>query len=158
MKIKQIRPKYVEFIPERLEEGVLYISELYHTAVHKCCCGCGHEVVTPLSPAEWSVKCNNGRVSLWPSIGNWSYPCRSHYVIRDNCVLKAKTMTERQIQRVKANDRIDMTAQIRRTNHAKEVAELAQNTKPNIQNTPTADLCPKMRWLQHLICWWKSLF
>ena len=48
MKIKQIRPESVEFIPEHIEEGVLYISELYRTAVHKCCCGCGQEVVTPL--------------------------------------------------------------------------------------------------------------
>ena len=120
MKIKQIRPEYVEFIPEHIEEGVLYISERYRTAVHMCCCGCGREVVTPLSPAEWLVKRNGGRVSLWPSIGNWSYPCRSHYVIWDSRILEAKAMTERQIQRGKANDRADKTAQIRRTNHAKE--------------------------------------
>lgn len=122
MKIKQIKPEYVEYIPEHLEEGVLYISERYRTAVHKCCCGCGQEVVTPLSPADWSVKCNGGRVSLSPSIGNWSYPCRSHYVIRNSSVLDAKAMTEQQIQRVKANDRADKTAQIHRANHAKEVA------------------------------------
>jgi len=121
MKIKQIRHEFIEFIPERLEDGVLYISERYRTAVHKCCCGCGQEVVTPLSPAEWSVELYGGRVSLWPSIGNWSFPCRSHYVIRDSRVLEAKAMTERQIQRVKANDRADKTAQIRRTNLAKDV-------------------------------------
>lgn len=155
MKIKKIRPKYVEFIPERLEEGVLYISERYRTAVHKCCCGCGQEVVTPLSPAEWSVKRNGERVSLWPSIGNWSYPCRSHYVIRNNCVLKAKAMTERQIQRVKANDRADRTAQIRRTNHEKETVTLVP--KPNAQSTPTRGWRPSLNWLQKLIRWWKSL-
>lgn len=130
MKIKHIRPENVEFIPERIEEGVLYISERYRTAVHKCCCGCGREVVTPLSQAEWSVNRNGDRVSLWPSIGNWSYPCRSHYVIRDNRVLEAKAMTERQIQRVKANDRADKTAQTRRTNHAKETAALVQKRTP----------------------------
>lgn len=150
MKIKQIKPEYVEFIPEHLEESVLYISERYRTAVHKCCCGCGREVVTPLSPAEWSVKRNGSQVSLWPSIGNWSYPCRSHYVIRDNCVLEAKAMTEHQIQRVKANDRADKTAQIRRTNHAKEAAELVQK-----QSAP--EWQPSINWLQRLIRWWKSL-
>jgi len=155
MKIKQIRPESVEFIPERLEEGVLYISERYHTAVHKCCCGCGQEVVTPLSSAEWSVKRNGSRVSLWPSIGNWSYPCRSHYVIQDNRVLEANAMTERQIQRVKANDRADKTAQIRCTNHTKEVVVLAQ--KPNVQISATREWRPSMNWLQHLIRWWKSL-
>ncbi|MHB1240662.1 MAG: DUF6527 family protein [Gammaproteobacteria bacterium] len=155
MKIKQIRPKYVEFIPERIEEGVLYISERYRTAVHKCCCGCGQEVVTPLSPSEWSVNLNGGRVSLRPSIGNWSYPCRSHYVIRDSRVVEAKAMTERQIQWVKANDRADKTAQILRTNHAKEAS--APAPKPNPKITPTRELQQNMNWLQHLIRWWKSL-
>ena len=153
MKIKQIRPQHVEFIPERLEEGVLYISERYRTAVHKCCCGCGEEVVTPLSPAEWSVRHNGSRVSLWPSIGNWSYRCRSHYVIRDSRVLEAKAMTDRQIQQVKATDRADKTAQIRRTNHTKEAA-----AQPNAPITPTQESQPSMNWLQHLTCWWKSLY
>lgn len=155
MKIKQISPEYVEFIPEHIEEGVLYISERYSTAVHKCCCGCGREVVTPLSQVEWSVKRNGGRISLWPSIGNWSYPCRSHYVIRDSRVLEAKALTEREIQRVKANDRADKTAQINRTNHAKEAATLAP--KPNAQIAPTPEWWqPSMGWLQRLIRWWKS--
>lgn len=153
MKIKQIRPENVEFVPEHIEEGVLYISERYRTAVHKCCCGCGQEVVTPLSPAEWSVKRNGGRVSLWPSIGNWSYPCRSHYVIRDNRVLEAKAMTERQIQRVKANDRADRAAQIRSMNHAKEAAASEQKIKME----PAHDRQPSMNWLQHLTRWWRSL-
>lgn len=155
MKIKQIRPESVEFIPERLEEGVLYISERYRTAVHKCCCGCGQEVVTPLSPAEWSVKRNGGLVSLWPSIGNWSYPCRSHYVIRDNRVIQAKPMTELQIRRVKTNDHADKTAQIRRTNHVKETTAPVQ--QPNVQVTSSRERQPMMNWLQHLIRWWKSL-
>ena len=42
--------EFVEFIPEDIKEQTLYISIAYCTAVHKCCCGCGREVVTPLSP------------------------------------------------------------------------------------------------------------
>ena len=42
--------EFVEFIPDELKERTLYISHTYSTAVHKCCCGCGHEVVTSLSP------------------------------------------------------------------------------------------------------------
>lgn len=155
MKIKQIRPEFVEFIPERLEDGVLYISERYRAAVHKCCCGCGQEVVTPLSRAEWSVKLNSGRVSLWPSIGNWSYSCRSHYVIRDSRVIEAMPMTDRQIQRVKENDWADKAVQIRRTNHAKEAATLFP--EPNACITPSHERKQSMKWMQHLIHWWKSL-
>jgi len=43
-----ITHKFVEFIPEKIEEGVLYISIQYCTAIHNCVCGCGNEVVTPL--------------------------------------------------------------------------------------------------------------
>lgn len=156
MKINQLRPECVEFIPDHIDEGVLYISERYHTAVHKCCCGCGQEVVTPLSPAEWSVKCCAGQVSLWPSIGNWSYPCRSHYVIRNSRVQKAKAMTEQEIQWVKENDRTDRIEQIRRTNYAKEVG--APFFKPNARITSTHEWQPRIGWLQRLIRWWKSFF
>lgn len=101
------------------------------------------------------MKRNGGRVSLWPSIGNWSYPCRSHYVIRDNCVLEAKPMTERQIQRVKANDRADKTAQIDATNYAKEAAMLAHASNANV--LPTHGGQPNINLLQKLILWWRSL-
>lgn len=79
-----ISHQFVEFIPEAIQEGVLYISREYSTAVHKCFCGCGREVVTPLSPTDWSLALHDGTVSLTPSVGNWSFPCRSHYVIRRN--------------------------------------------------------------------------
>jgi hypothetical protein len=48
--------KFVEFIPDELDTGVLYISTTYATVVHKCCCGCGNEVVTPLTPNDWQLE------------------------------------------------------------------------------------------------------
>ncbi len=75
---------FVQFIPEDVEEGVLYVSIDYATAVHKCACGCGSEVVTPLSPTDWNLTYDGETVSLFPSIGSWSLPCQSHYFIRRN--------------------------------------------------------------------------
>jgi hypothetical protein len=43
-----MQPEHVEFIPKALEDGVLYISTKYRTASHRCCCGCGTKIVTPL--------------------------------------------------------------------------------------------------------------
>lgn len=80
MRHDHLRPSFVEFIPEQLEDGVIYISQRYRTATHRCCCGCGAEVVTPLSPAAWSLEIANEGATLRPSIGNWSLPCRSHYL------------------------------------------------------------------------------
>lgn len=82
--------KFVEFIPDELEDGTLYISITYATVLHKCGCGCGNEVVTPLSPSDWQLTFNGETISLFPSIGNWSFPCRSHYWIRKNEVVWVK--------------------------------------------------------------------
>jgi hypothetical protein len=64
-------------------------------------------------------------------------------------------MTERQIQRVKSNDRADKAAQIRRTNHAKEAAALVPKSNPKVVPAHDPQLC--MGWLQHLIRWWNLL-
>jgi hypothetical protein len=87
--MKTIQHKFVEFIPEALEEGILYISLEYATALHKCACGCGREVVTPLSPKDWKMIFDGKSVSLYPSIGNWQFPCRSHYWIENSQVVDA---------------------------------------------------------------------
>lgn len=92
-----LRPEFVEFIPEVLEDGNIYISQTYATAVHKCCCGCGHKVVTPLSPTGWKLTVDEERVSLYPSIGNWSFPCQSHYWIERNVVHWSYHMSQREI-------------------------------------------------------------
>lgn len=101
----QLIPEFVEFIPERLAPEVLYISKRYSTASHLCCCGCGLEVVTPLNPAKWRLIENNGTVSLHPSIGNWSFPCKSHYWIKGSHVEWAGAMSAERIAAVKARDR-----------------------------------------------------
>lgn len=124
MKIEQITPEFVEYIPEVLKGGKLYISEKYKTAVHKCCCGCGEEVVTPLSPAEWSIKVHGDLVSLFPSIGNWSFKCRSHYWIRNNRVVWDKKFTKAQVERVRKKDQFDKARHIKEINLKKEKPSL----------------------------------
>ena len=58
--------EFVEFIPEELKEGVLYISINYATASHLCCCGCGNRVVTPITPDDWKLIFDGVSVSLHP--------------------------------------------------------------------------------------------
>ena len=91
--------EFVEFIPDDLQERTLYISITYCTAVHKCCCGCGREVVTPLSPTSWQLIFDGKTVSLYPSIGSWSLPCESHYLITKNKVVWAPKWTKKQIEK-----------------------------------------------------------
>lgn len=82
----KLEHRFVEFIPKELEDNVLYISIRFRTAIHKCACGCGIKTVTPLSPTDWKLTFNGKSVSLYPSIGNWSFPCQSHYWISKNNV------------------------------------------------------------------------
>ncbi|MCB9564192.1 MAG: hypothetical protein H6708_27695 [Kofleriaceae bacterium] len=82
-------PRFVEFVPELVEEGVLYISIEYATVVHKCYCGCGNQVVTPLAPVFWELTFDGEAVSLFPSVGSWGFPCRSHYWIVRNRVVES---------------------------------------------------------------------
>jgi Family of unknown function (DUF6527) len=100
-----LRHAFIEYLPERLEEGTLYVSMQYATAAHKCCCGCGNDVYTPLSPTNWKLTFDGRTVSLFPSIGNWSFPCRSHYWIRKNTVEWAKRWSDDEIDAGRANDR-----------------------------------------------------
>lgn len=95
-RVTSLRPAFVQYIPEALEESVLYISPENRTAAHLCCCGCRSEVMTPLDPAQWRII-YDGRVSLQPSVGSWNLPCRSHYWIRHNAVQWAEPWTDARI-------------------------------------------------------------
>lgn len=78
--------EFVKSIPDSLAERTLYVSVEYATVAHKCCCGCGREVVTPLSPTDWKLTYDGISISLSPSVGNWSFDCESHYWIVKNTV------------------------------------------------------------------------
>lgn len=98
--------KFVDLIPNEIEVGVVYISIKYGTVVHKCCCGCENEVVTPLSPTDWELIFNGETISLYPSIGNWSFDCKSHYWIIENRVEWARKWTDEEILSGRRSDYI----------------------------------------------------
>jgi len=100
-----MKHEFVEVIPSSTGEGTIYISIKYSTAVHKCVCGCGNEVVTPISPTDWSLKFNGESISLHPSIGNWSFKCKSHYWIREGEIIHCSTWDKKKINRGRKKDR-----------------------------------------------------
>lgn len=96
-----VQHRFVEFIPDELEDGILYISLHYCTAIHKCVCGCGNEVVTPISPDDWRLTFDGKTISLYPSIGNWNFECKSHYWITRNNIRFAEKWID--FENTKAN-------------------------------------------------------
>ena len=97
MRFRRLEHRFCTQIPESLEPGVLYVSMEYATAAHGCCCGCGEEVVTPFTPTDWKMTFDGQAISLWPSVGNWMLPCRSHYIVREGAVIEAGPWTEEEI-------------------------------------------------------------
>ena len=106
-RLYSVKHEYVEYVPEQLWPGVLYISKRFKTASHLCCCGCGMKVVTPLNSAKWGLTDHGVTVSLSPSIGNSSFPCRSHYLIIRNRVHWASQISPRQAAIAQRRDRTD---------------------------------------------------
>lgn len=104
IRYKRLEHRFVENIPECLEEGILYISMAYATSAHRCCCGCGEEVVTPFTPTDWKITFDGETISLHPSIGNWMLKCRSHYVINQSRVIEAAPWTSAQVEAERRRD------------------------------------------------------
>ena len=94
----------VASMPESLQTGVLYHSPESEIASHLCACGCGREVVNGLRTGRWTLRVVDGRPSLAPSIGNGSFPCRSHYYITDGRVQWAGTYTDEMIGLARRRD------------------------------------------------------
>ena len=97
-KLHQVTHRFVERVPSPLEDGIIYVSIAFGTVIHKCCCGCGDKVVTPLTPVDWAVIYDGQSISLHPSIGRWHAPCQSHYWIDRNRVIWAGKWSPAQIE------------------------------------------------------------
>lgn len=121
----RISHSFVKSAPDKLEQGVLYVSMEYASAVHLCCCGCGREVITPLSPQDWKLTFDGESVSLNPSIGNWSFPCRSHYWIRSNRIRWSYDMSAEKINEGREYDRRQ------RQNQGRETQEKESSVEPH---------------------------
>lgn len=102
--MKTIQHKFVEYIPNSPVQDILYISIEYRTAVHLCICGCGNKVVTPFSPTDWELRFDGKTISLYPSIGNWNFECRSHYFITKNVIYIARQWEDWEIEEGRQED------------------------------------------------------
>jgi hypothetical protein len=96
--INKLQLKEVQYMPRELEPGVLYFSKEFEIASHLCPCGCGNKIITPIGPTDWSITIRKSKPTLFPSIGNWQIPCKSHYWIRNGLINWSYQWTEDQIK------------------------------------------------------------
>ena len=96
-KLTRIKLAKVHYIPKTLESGVLYVSDEFGAALHLCACGCGTKVSTPIGPTDWAIEETPAGPTLTPSVGNWQFPCKSHYFIREGRIVWAGVWKPEQI-------------------------------------------------------------
>lgn len=149
---KTIRHEFVETVPAEREEGVVYVSIPFSTAVHNCLCGCGMKVVTPIKPHKWVLTFDGESISLNPSVGNWSFPCQSHYVIRKGQVIVAAAMTERGIAKGRAADE-----DLRRRYLGADTAATPPNERPLISTTPAQPAANSAEPANRKLSFWQRL-
>jgi hypothetical protein len=135
--------EFVQFIPEELQEGTIYVSIRFATVAHLCACGCEIKVVTPLKPTDWKLTFDGKTVTLNPSIGNWSFPCRSHYWVRNSQVQWADDWSDARIEANREYDR-----------HAKD--RYFSEIEGGSRNTPDAE--PSIPEPATKRAWWKRLW
>lgn len=134
IRVSEFRPEFVNFLPDKLQSGVLYISLPYDTAAHLCACGCANAVYMTLSPTGWKLVRYGEEISLSPSIGNWGFPCQSHYFIRRNKVVWASRWSREEIESGREFDRNEKT----------------QHYAPNARHDPTL-VARFFRWLNRYL-------
>lgn len=139
--------KFVDYIPDIIEDSILYISLDFGTIIHKCACGCGNEVNTPLAPTGWKMIYNGETVSLKPSIGNWSFDCKSHYWITLNSVEWSDKWSDESISKVR-NVEDSIRRQYYRENDSRNLAD----DKLQLSDNPVL-LSTNKSWFQKLIFW-----
>jgi len=126
-RVTTFEPEFVVSVPEPLEEGKLYVSMEFATVIHLCACGCGNKMVTPLKPAGWELRYNGDGITLYPSVGCWSFPCRSHYWIRQNRVVWSGDWSDEEIREGR-----EATKQLHLERHEKVKQSVKEEPEPPV--------------------------
>ena len=161
MKLQRMTHVFVEEIPIETQHGVLYVSMECATAIHRCACGCGQEVVTPLSPTDWSLIFDGETVSLDPSIGNWSLPCRSHYFVDRGAISWAGNISIAAIERARSRDRRNKVTYFSSGKSAATAPPTSASAMPSPQISPATTKLPVTSrspagFWSVLMGWWKD--
>ncbi|TXD73555.1 DUF6527 family protein [Aequorivita antarctica] len=143
----KFKHQFVEFMPDDIQEGIIYISLEYKSVIHKCACGCGKEVNTPLHSTGWKMIYNGETISLKPSVGNWSFDCKSHYWIINNDVQWSSKWSDEKIRKVRKMENSERQEYYKNKNF-----ENIDNDSSDLIDIPVSKPIKKS-WFQKLVFW-----
>jgi|JI10StandDraft_1071094.scaffolds.fasta_scaffold168470_3 hypothetical protein len=156
MKRARFKHETVSSIPEVLQGNTLYVAADGDVAGHLCACGCGREVITPLSPTDWSISFDTRGPTLSPSIGNWAFPCRSHYFIWNGAVVWARDMSQGAIDGGRRLDK-ERKEKYYACLH-EQSAEPATTRAPEGDSSALDRTSPSQPTRGRLAAWWRRLW
>ena len=106
----KLEHQFVDSFPDELENGVLYVSMKFATCAHLCCCGCGNQVITDIARSGWRLTYDGVSITLRPSVGNWSFPCKSHYWITNDRVEWLTSWSPERVEHARERERRERSA------------------------------------------------
>src|SRR5262249_14539462 len=96
----------------------------------------------PLTPTDWELTFDGESITLSPSIGNWSFPCRSHYWIRNNRAEWALSMSQEEIDVGRAADLV--------------AKQKWYGVARKVEKTETKVTPPNTNWWQKIVGWFNA--
>ena len=90
---------------------------------------------------------NGETISLKPSVGNWSFDCKSHYWIINNDVEWSSKWSDEKIRKVRK-----MESSERQEYYTNKNSENIDNDSSDLIDIPVSKPIKK-RWFQNLVFW-----
>jgi hypothetical protein len=88
-------------------------------------------------------------ISLWPSIGNWNFPCRSHYIVKANRIIEATPWSQTMVEAERERDK-SAKAEYFARQQIQDKPRVASDTKqPTELKQPSKGVSKFWRWLLH---------
>ena len=94
---------FVDWMPNKRKENIIYISNRGRLIIHNCFCGCGEGVPITIGKIgkhnNWTYSLNDKKeITIFPSIAT-GLKCGSHYFIRDNKVVWSNPISREEVQK-----------------------------------------------------------
>ena len=86
----------IEYIPDKLDPGIVYHNKEFEIAALLCPCGCGHRI-SLLVPDSHQIYSENGLVTIEPSISVCDSTCKSHFYIKSGNIKWFHAFSESQV-------------------------------------------------------------
>lgn len=139
-------------MPEIIEKGKIYFSLRSNTVLHQCPCGCGNIVNTPLSPVGWQMTYDGSSVSIYPSVSNSAFECRSHYWIENGEIRWCRKWNDKEIYEARKSETEKARVYFKDNSNDNDFI----NSNIYCESIKEGTISIKEKWIRKLMFWRKK--